>query len=198
MVWVLAQAADNATRKGGESEGPSVIWMFMLVVGAMLIVLTLPRVFGRKKSSSEPAPVRTFDPKRHLELQGSMDRLLVELQETAREINASLDTKMIALNRLIEEADRKIKTLQDLEGRAPAPAPPAPKDVSPPPVSPPPRETEEPLSESALRRRELEREIGRLADEGKTVLEIAQLTRTPRGEVELVLSLRKAQGEGKT
>jgi hypothetical protein len=112
-----------------------------------------------------------------------MDQLLVELQETSREINATIDTKMIALNRLIEDANRRIETLKEL--RRPGSMP----GTSDSPASP---RDEKPLSSETLKRRELECEICRLADQGKTELEIARITQTPRGEVELVLSLRRS------
>jgi hypothetical protein len=119
------------------------------------------------------------------ELRHSMDRLLVELQETAREINSTIDTKMIALNRLIEEADRRIETLRETRQSGAA------ASVTSTP-SGPERALESGREDKETgKRRELEQEICRLADEGKTELEIARMTGTPRGEVELVLSLRR-------
>ena len=122
------------------------------------------------------------------ELRHSMDRLLVELQETARDINATIDTKMIALNRLIAEADRRLEALDAAGAPADTPEAHTPQAEEQQEVTPPPEP--EPTSPEGIKRRALEREIYRLADEGKTELEIARLTDTPRGEVELVLSLR--------
>ena len=154
-------------------------WAFAIAGGGLLVVLFVPRWLARRSKVLD-------DPKRRPtaqeELHHSMDRLLIELQETARDINSTMDTKMIALNRLIEEADRKIETLRSMqEGPSPSPV------EKPGPSAE--RETEE-----ARMRRELGQEICRLADEGKTELEIARMTGSPRGEVELVLSLRKMPG----
>jgi hypothetical protein len=161
------------------------LWMLgVFLAGATLVIYLLRRQAARAKTSS-PAPRASSSAS---DLHRSMDRLLVELQETSREINATIDTKMIVLNKLIEDTDRKIaelKALQPSREKAPAPAPAA--RPAPP---------EQPLGEEARKRRELEREICRLADDGKTELEIARRTNTPRGEVELVLRLREQPGTG--
>jgi hypothetical protein len=152
-------------------------WIWALFLAALILLMIIPRRLARRSRVLDD-PARGPSP--HEALRRSMDQLLVELQETSREINATIDTKMIALNRLIEEADHRIETLRELRrpgGAAGTPASPAREEL--------------PLSAEALKRRELEREIYRLADEGKTELEIARITRTPRGEVELVLSLRR-------
>jgi len=152
------------------------LWPWLLIAGGGLLLLVFFRLFAKRgRTLDEPKRARTAQE----ELRHSMDRLLVELQETAREINATIDTKMIALNKLIEDADRRIKTLEDRHA--------ADEPGGPPPAA----QEEEPTGEEALKRRQLEREICRLADEGKTELEIARITDTPRGEVELVLSLRR-------
>lgn len=184
LTWLIAEGDNN----GGLNP-----WFLVLVFGALALMLILPRLSRRSKILDDPRQKRTAQ----VELRHSMDRLLVELQETAREINAAIDTKLITLNRLIEEADRKIETLRKLASsldemctRAER-APGRPKGE---PVGP---AEEEPTTEEARRRRELEREICRLADEGKTELEIARLTDTARGEVELVLSMRRMPDQGK-
>lgn len=159
-------------------------WVWVLVLAGVILLMVLPRRLA-KRSRILDDPTHKMTPQESL--RRSMDELLVELQETAREINATIDTKMIALNRLIEEADRRIETLREL--RRPGAVPPggAKSTLA---------GDEKPLGEEAVKRRELEREIYRLADEGKTELEIARMTGTPRGEVELVLSLRTTGGAG--
>lgn len=175
----------------GEATSP---WVYVGIVIVLLAVLILPRRLAkRSKILDDPNRRKTAQE----ELRHSMDRLLVELQETAREINATIDTKMIALNRLIEEADRRIEKLEKARRQTPAAVlrrEPVDEVTSKPTVTPHPR-AEEPVTEEDTKRRELEREIYRLADEGKTELEIARMTDTPRGEVELVLSLRQKPDE---
>jgi hypothetical protein len=155
------------------------VWALLAVL--LVAVLTLPKRLARRSNIVEdPERKRTAEE----QLRRSMDRLLVELQETAREINATIDTKMIALNHLIAEADRRLEQLGERSEGSPAqPAPAAPQ----PRPEPAP---EVPDTEEARARRRLEEQIYRLADEGKTELEIARITETPRGEVELILSLR--------
>jgi len=169
------------------------LWVWALIAAVIVIALLLPRRLAkRSRILDDPKHKRTAQE----ELRHSMDRLLVELQETSRDINATIDTKMIALNRLIQEADARIEALEDLqagEGGSPGRAG-SPQVVPAQEVTPPPEETEPDTAETK-KRRELEREIYRLTDEGKTELEIARLTNTPRGEVELVLSLRKTSDD---
>ncbi|HUU43890.1 MAG TPA: hypothetical protein VMX57_08920, partial [Planctomycetota bacterium] len=86
------------------------LWVWALLAVAIVIVLVLPRRLARRsRILDDPNRRRTAEE----ELRHSMDRLLVELQETSRDINATLDTKMIALGRLIAEADRRIERLGD-------------------------------------------------------------------------------------
>jgi len=166
-------------------------WPLALFLAGLFLVMVLPRLVARR---SRPPDDPMEKHATHEELRQSMDRLLVELQETAREINATIDTKVIVLNKLIEQADERIETLKGLERGGEH----ASRDAEVPPgcESENKASGEEELSgERAKRRLELEREICRLADEGKTDLEIARLTGTPRGEVELVLGLRSLPGE---
>ncbi len=158
------------------------IYLGLFLLGAAVVAWVLRRQ-ARKSAIIDP-PRRKGSAEE--DLHRSMDRLLVDLQDTAREINATIDTKTVVLNQLIEEADRRIETLKALDKDAPAakPAPP-PRPASAPEIPP---------TDESRRRAALERDILRLADEGKTELEIARLTGVPRGEIELVLSLRRAPG----
>jgi len=158
-------------------------WIWALLLAVLVLLMVLPRRLVRRSRVPDD-PARGSSPQESL--RRSMDQLLVELQKTSREINATIDTKMIALNRLIEDADRRIETLKELR---------RPGGATGTPDSPAPPRDQRPLSAEALKRRELEHEIYRLADEGKTQLEIARITGTPRGEVELVLSLRRTAGD---
>jgi len=160
-------------------------WIAAVILAIIVIALVVPRkLAGRSRILDDPNTRRTAQE----ELRHSMDRLLVELQETARDINATIDTKMIALSRLIAEADRRIEGLGDASRSASATQTQPQQAVTPLPEP-------EPTGAEAIKRRALEREVFRLADAGKTELEIARLTDTPRGEVELVLSLRKTSAD---
>ena len=184
VLWMLAQGTSETSRN---------LWWVYLVLGVLLIaVLVLPRKLA-KRSRLLDGP-RTGRVRDEHELRRSMDRLLVELQETAREINATIDTKMIALKRLIDEADAQIQAMKELSAKREQ----LPEEQTDEPEPSEPSPPEPPLSLEARRRRELEEQIYRLTDEGKTVLEIARLTDVPRGEVELVLSLREKSNPPRT
>ncbi len=148
----------------------------LLVAGIVIVVFVLRRRAAMQKRAAD-SPVEKAAARE--ELRKGMDELLVELQETSRDINAMIDTKTAVLNKLIEDADRRIEALKALENKPPS-------GQAGMPVL---QNTEE-----AARRVAQEREILRLADSGKTDLEIARLTGVPRGEVELVLSLRRLPG----
>jgi hypothetical protein len=169
------------------------LWVWALLAVLLVAILTLPRRLARRSNILEdPNRKRSAEE----QLRRSMDRLLIELQETAREINATIDTKMIALNRLIEEADRRI---EKLEGPSVPPAETpdtAGSETEEEPSQSPAKkrltkDDDAPDTPAARRRRRLEKRIYKLADEGKDMLEIARITDTPRGEVELILSLRR-------
>ncbi len=190
----LATVLANNSPPGG-----ALLWIGVFLAGAAVVGMMLKR-HSRKSSLLDgrngtrsltargPGPISPGEE----DLRHSMDRLLVELQETSREINATIDTKTAVLNKLIEDADRRIETLKALKAAEPSAAA-APRPAERPAPEPAVLETAE-----SRRRREIEREVLRLAAEGRTELEIARETGVPRGEVELLLRLRGIEGgEGK-
>lgn len=171
-------------------DGPVPPWAYVLFLLALALVLILPRRLARRSRILPKVRMSETD-----RLKRSMDELLIQLQEVAREVNATMDTKMIALKVLVEEADlacrqaeAKIAELQSL-----LEAPPVETDAALRSTS----ELSEPEAESrcnrdrAGERVQLEADVLRLAEEGRTELEIAQETGIPRGEIELVLALRR-------
>ncbi len=161
-------------------------WACGLFLLALALVLILPRRLARRSRILPKVRMSETD-----RLKRSMDKLLIQLQEVAREVNATLDTKMIALKVLVEEADlacrqaeTKIAELQSLLGASQmAQAPHVETDTAL-------RSTSEP-AEPAGERAQLEADVLRLAEEGRTELEIAQETGIPRGEIELMLTLNR-------
>lgn len=161
-------------------------WVYALFLLALALVLILPRRLARRSRILPKVRMSEAD-----RLKRSMDKLLIQLQEVAREVNATLDTKMIALKVLVEEADfacrqaeTKIAELQSLLGaRRLTEATSVETDTAV-------RNTSEP-TELTGERAQLETEVLRLVEEGRTELEIAQETGIPRGEIELVLALRR-------
>lgn len=150
------------------------IWTVMLYVAVafiLVVLLILPRRIARGRGLSM---LRQTEESK---LRDSIERLLVELQEVGRELNAKLETKSRVLNRLIDEAEEKRIELSKLVEKAMLLAAPL-KEVESP--SPPHEVIQQKYSH-----------IYRLADEGKALLDIAEVTGMPPGEVEFVLALRK-------
>lgn len=127
--------------------------------------------------------------------QQDMENVLVELSKMSRELSAQLDTRAAKLDALIADADERTARLEALLRQAPArptfdrsdyapaveplmklvhpPTPAAADDMAPSPSLEPSHA-----------------EIYRLADEGRTVSQIAGELERPSGEVELILALR--------
>jgi len=116
----------------------------------------------------------------HAEIRSNLERLLVELQDLARQINAHIDTRFCKLDVLIRQADERIKRLESLTGTgsvddsggSSVEGSPEPQQVDP---------------QKAV--------IYKLADSGKSAAEIARQVNQHPGEVELILSLRRT-GQG--
>jgi hypothetical protein len=157
----------------GDSNG-NLLWVAVFVAGIVVAAWAIRRHAKKSRILDDPRAPESAE----TDLRRSMDRLLVELRETSREINATIDTKIVALNKLVEDADRRIETLKSLEKKPAAPA-----------TAEPPK----PAPEESSRRTVLEAEVARLAAQGKTELEIARATGVPRGEIELMLSLRRTR-----
>ena len=146
-------------------------WGYVAGLGLVVAALVLPRKLAQRSRILPRTDMNEAD-----RLRKSMEELLVQLQEVTREMNARLDTKMMALAQLVEDADARINELKRLLEEEAA------------------RETtrEEDRTETGTgRRRDVEETVLRLAQEGRTELEIAQETGIARGEIELVLALRR-------
>lgn len=193
------------------------ILLALLVVATLLLVMRLRRrlagagddarehaVAAERRGAGVP-PRRKTSPARG---QPEVERLFVELQEFAREVEGRLDTKIAYLKRLIAEADR---VGQELDSRIGVQAPQAP--AGGPPAGNPPHGTdggeerepagprlgehldirvgEEP-GERAQDAGAGHRVLG-LHEEGRPVREIAELVGLPEGEVELIINLHHSE-----
>ncbi len=172
--------------------------LFLVALGVTIVILLRRshRYLSRQKDSSvlvnTGRPVQQ-DRGHHLDAPPDVLRWEVEMQETARDLSAQLDSKMRALQALIREADRAAARLEAAtadrwESTRPQPEQPpvnqaqalksagaksAPGDAIPRP--------------SAAERQE---EIYTLSDYGYDAAEIAGRLGSPVGEVELILGLR--------
>lgn len=145
-----------------------VLWVF-LVVAALFVAVVLPRLRRRRDEPRET--LGTFGPAAG-GAREELERLLTEIQDLSREHIARLDTKIRMLNQLLLECDQKKSELEALLGKAPSAEAPA-KSPAARPSNP------------------LHDQVYSLQDSGKEVLDICAATGLEKGEVELILGLRK-------
>lgn len=159
------------------------MWVLLGLGAAAMIYLGVIRPMMRKKDPLEKAPAfASLAQQRATERQ--MQNLLVEFSDMAREVSGRLDTRAAKLEALIREADAKLAELRALTGQQPAAL----------------TENPEPLGlAQQTQRLQAESEppdprhadVYALADQGRDPYEIASALGRPRGEVELILALRK-------
>jgi len=168
----------------GESTLPAVL---MLIGMGLIITILLRRShrYLRRQKRGDAAITQIERPGRqrrlsNLDAPADVLRWEVQMHETARELSATLDSKMRALQALTAEADRAAARLEAAIARV------AEANESPP------HDADESPPEAAVRRqaREHQEEIFTLADYGLDAGGIASRVGIPVGEVQLVLGLR--------
>lgn len=136
-----------------------------------------------------PAGERLEAIRRREEERRALEAVASDAEELGRQLAADLDTRAERLERLIVEADRRIRRLEAVGGagaadgvRARAAAPGAYVEAGPGPAARPAMldDTLDPLS----------RQIYALADQGLKPVEIAGRLEQHTGKVELILALR--------
>ncbi|MGE3182258.1 MAG: hypothetical protein AB7N71_11560 [Phycisphaerae bacterium] len=174
------------------SGGANPYLPLLFVLGLLTLSMTWLRHrtrMRRRQISSRPAKNPQHD--QSVSIAHSLHQIMVELEESARRINAQLDTKFVRLERVVEAADRRIAALERSLSQAEKCATNANAASS----TPPPRNHRHgttaakpaPNSEASDPRFH---EIYRLADAGTAAREIANAVKMPIGEVEVVLNLR--------
>lgn len=153
-------------------------WLYALAGFVILYLLILRPLMKKRKEPADRAPAFSS-----LAQQRAAERdtqnVLVELSNMARQISGQLDTRAARLEALLQEADEKIARLQQLQQNVAA-ASTAPS-IAAPPFAPDPKTVEDPRHAA----------VYQMADEGRSPQEIAQHLSRPRGEVELILALRR-------
>ncbi len=158
--------------------------MTLMLLGLALLG-TIIFINVRRRRDSGAAPIA---PRERLErdkqmggMRNDLRTMMVELEELTRRFSAQLDNKSAKLERLIQEADKRI---EQLNGR----------------VHQPPREAADPASTPANNGSDspdagpadpLTCDVYRLADEGNDSGEIARQLDEHVGKVELILALRQ-------
>jgi hypothetical protein len=136
------------------------------------------------------------------EVNGEIQALLADLEETSRRLTAQLDNRYTRLEQLLAEADERIRRLESLTSPDRAAASP---QLSPAAADVPAQAavTEAQRTLSRLRQERgappatedpAYAPIYALADRGKSSREIAQELGRQPGEIELILALRQRAG----
>lgn len=147
--------------------------LILLGVMVLLFLLVLPRLMKRTATPLlRPGAFDEPPPGPRVEL----EQLLAEIQDISRQQIAKLDTKIRVLNQLLLECDQKKKEIEELLRRSGGPAPPAAAPSRPP--------------------NPLHSQVYSLQDTGKDLGEICSATGLEKGEVELILGLRKMPPAG--
>ncbi len=196
--------------------------MQSLALAAAVVIITfilLRRQYRRRTMGASPKQyTREIDTatNKSVTLKRDMERLLVELNELARQINGQIDTRYAKLEQTMSDADRRIKALRVLI-RAAKTELKAVLDESGSPAAADDDltleslditigdEDEEPASMHTIdaadatdlssenppdAAEDVNRRIYELSDQGRRAIEIAQELDRNVGEVELILNLR--------
>jgi hypothetical protein len=163
-----------------EMDTNKLIAFVVLVVAAIILMMRgiTRRIKGKSGITREEAEARIPSLREQVEVRNNLQKLLVDLQDLARVINGHIDTRFCKLEVLLKEADQKIRQLEALGfgGKTP-------KVTGSPEIG-----EEKPDPEREL--------IYKLADAGKTSVEIARELNKNTGEIELILSLRRRGKKG--
>ncbi len=143
------------------------------VLFAMFMGLLLSRLIRRGIKTTSMSDLEVS--RKELHIKEELDDLLLRIQEVNRECIAKMDTKIRMLNQLIMDAENAREKLETAI-RRPTPAP-----RGDAPAQPPAERPANPLHE----------QVYELQDQGKTFDEITRTTSLEKGEIELILGLRK-------
>ena len=181
------------------------IFLALMVLSVALVLWGTRRRVARSQRQNAPRPREDAGVR---DVRQTMERLLIELHDVSREMNARLDTKISVLNNLVREADDRIERLEALARQSRPEAPDASRGAGPGSSGQRDRDTRpsdtwhggapDPRTDAPPGRdRPSERyaEIYALADQGLDARQIAEKTGQHTGEVELILGLRAKRPE---
>lgn len=174
MVFTLLVQSDPPPATPPAKPAVGVLWI-ALVVAALFVAVVLPRLRRRRDGPREP--LGTFGPS-SAGPREELERLLTEIQDLSREHIARLDTKIRMLNQLLLECDQKKREMEALLGKSAS----VPESAE---KSAPPARAANPLHD----------QVYTLQDSGKELLDICAATGLEKGEVELILGLRRMPPE---
>lgn len=101
-----------------DAEGGSSFETILLLFGIVVFVILAPRLIrmGRQRPapSAEPDAPRERHAPSSIRVRETVDRALVELVDTSREISAQIDNRIRMLNKLVKDADEERTRLESL------------------------------------------------------------------------------------
>ncbi len=173
---------------GSSSINPVQLLLLALGIGALTLVMisTRNRIRRSQSSSRVSALERYSKLSEERSATRDLETVMLELDQLSRQIHGRLDTKLARIEALIRDADLRIEKLGRLQ-RAAAGEPTI--DITLEPAMPE-GETAESASYSEPDPHE---SVYRLAESGLSAIEIAHELGLNAGEVELILSLRRAR-----
>jgi len=188
MFHLLAEGSGDGTWSRGELAP-----LALAVAGVIVLV-----VFSRRwmRGSARAAQTGAHDRPRELpdRQSGLHDRrrgerelgeLMIELDQLAREVHGRLDTQFAKLETVIRDADDRIDRLKRLLRASRSESA---LDITVTDDAEIPSSTASSEPEGGLHA-----DVYRLADAGRSLLEISEQTGRPKGELELILALRRAR-----
>jgi hypothetical protein len=172
------------------------IEILLILAGALLVVISIYLERKQRAEMTVPLPKQPalgLTAENALKLQSSLTELLRELQTLGHDVTVDLEGKLGELKELLHLADKKLGELSEAEDKgAPARSEQPKKDKQAPLAttrSPELQITVEDEYQSQPTNRY--QEIYRMADAGLSTDEIARRAQMGKGEIQLILSLRK-------
>ncbi len=182
--------SDTLGLGGAGGISPLQIVMLVLGVGGVTVVMISTR---RRIRNSQRLP-RTPTKQRYAELEKqaragrSLEQVMLELDQLARQVHGRIDTQLAKLEAIIRNADQRIDKLSRLVRAADGePTLDVTADCEDPHAAP--------LAASKVEDSRDE-PVFRLADSGRSPIDIARQIGKTTGEIELILALRKTKNEG--
>ena len=160
----------------------------VLVLGATaaMLIATRRKMREARNSPKTYAREQISRIREERELGNQINLAMLELEKTAREVNAQIETKLVKLDTLIRHADARIDKLERLIRQSQG------EPVVDVIVNDKVSSESQPDGSVRVTPDNLRTLVFQLADAGRSVADIARQVSRPAGEIELLLRLRPA------
>jgi DNA-binding NarL/FixJ family response regulator len=168
----------------------------ILLMAAGVILLLAAVYLGRNDTRPTPAvPPAELSSENTNKLHATLTQLLQEMERLSRDMTIDVEQTVSELKKMLQTADRKIEALSLAgEPKRPTEEPtPGPQPGTEETAESPDPELDVTIEDDAAPSiaSERHREIIELADQGLSVEDIARRMQTGKGEIQLILTLRK-------